>query len=100
MSSTPCRFTQFSCVATAVVGFLPWGIVMAAMTLQAIESPAPLMMSMAAWLVMLLPLWVVWFGIVAWNKRHESIMPALLMAMPALLVTAIVFALPVAQSAP
>ena len=100
MTRTPCRITQLSCAVTALLGFLPWGLLLAAATLQAIESPAPLTMSFAVWLVLLVPIWVVWFGVVAWNKRHESVMPAVLMAVPAIVVTAMMLALPIAQSAP
>lgn len=100
MSRTPCRITQLSCAVTAALGFLPWGLLLAAATLQAIESPDPLTMSVAAWLVLLVPLWVLWFAVVAWNRRHESAMPALLMAAPAVVVTAMLLALPIAQSAP
>jgi membrane protein DedA with SNARE-associated domain len=87
-------------VATTLLGFLPWGLVVGAMTLQAIESPSPLTMSVVTWLVLLLPLWVAWFAVVAWNKRDETAMPAVLMALPAIVATVMLLAMPVAQSAP
>lgn len=100
MSSSPCRVTQLSCLATTLLGMLPWGILVGAMTLQAVESHSPLTMSVATWLVLLLPLWVGWFAIVAWNKRNETALPAVLMALPAIVATVMLLAMPVAQSAP
>lgn len=100
MSPSPCRITQLSCLATTLVGVLPWGIVVGAMTLQAIESSSPLTMSVVTWLVLLLPLWVAWFAVVAWNKRHETALPAVLMALPTIVAIVMLLAMPVAQSAP
>lgn len=100
MSRGPCRITQLSCLAATLLGVLPWGLVVAAMMLQAIESSSPLTMTVATWLVLLLPLWVAWFAVVAWNKREETALPAVLMALPTIVATVMLLAMPTAQSAP
>jgi len=85
---------QVSCAAIALLGFLPWAVVLAEALLQAIESPLPLQHSLLAWLVLLVPLWVLWFAIVSWRKRNETVMPAMLMAAPAVLITLLAIAMP------
>jgi hypothetical protein len=95
-----CRFTQISCIAVVVLGLLPWGLLVAALLLEAIDSHLPLTMSLAAWAVMLVPLWVSWFAIVAWRKRHETAVPAVLMALPSTVVTAWFMLMPVAAALP
>ena len=82
MPRTPCRFTQMSCVAMVVLGLLPWALLVGALMLHAIQSPVPLTMSVVTWLVLLVPVWVIWFAIVAWRKRNETVLPAVLMAVP------------------
>ena len=89
------RIVQLLCAAVAVIGFLPWGQMLAGTIGRAIESNAPLMLSVAAWLVLLVPIWVLWFAVVAWHQRHVSARPAVLMAVPAVVVTALLVALPV-----
>lgn len=95
-----CRVTQFSCIAVVVLGLLPWGLLVGALLLEAIASPLPLTMSLAAWAVALVPLWVTWFAIVAWRKRDESALPAVLMALPSSVVTAWFVLMPVAAAVP
>ena len=76
MPRIPCRFTQLSCIALVMLGLLPWGLLVGALMFEAIDSALPLTMSLAAWLVLLLPLWVMLFAIVAWRRRDESAVPA------------------------
>jgi hypothetical protein len=94
VSAAPSRILQICCAVAAVLGFLPWGRMFGDTVFQAIESPSPLAMSLAAWLVLLVPLWVVWFAILAWQNRNVSVRPAVLMALPAVVITALVLALP------
>ena len=88
------RLTQISCIAMVLVGLLPWGFLTARLVLRAIDSHLPLTMSVAAWMVLLVPLWVVWFAIAAWAKRDESTLPAVLMAAPVAVVTALFLVVP------
>lgn len=98
ISAAPSRVLQIACAVAAILGFLPWAIVFGGTVLKAIESQAPLTMSVAAWLVLLVPLWVIWFAILAWQNRDVSARPAVLMALPAVVITALVLALPSATT--
>ena len=98
MPRAPCRLTQLSCIAFVVLGLLPWGLLVGALTLDAIGSSMPLAMSLAAWLVLLVPLWVSWFAIVAWRQRNQSAFPAVLMAVPCAIVMAWFMLLPAAAA--
>jgi hypothetical protein len=94
MPFTPRRYTQLSCIMMVVLGLLPWALLVGALMLQAIDSSQPLAMSLFAWLVLLVPLWIVLFAAVAWRKRHETAVPAILMAVPSVVVTALFMVLP------
>jgi hypothetical protein len=94
ISAAPSRVLQLCCAVAAALGFLPWASMFGDTVFHAIESPSPVAMSLAAWLVLLVPLWVVWFAILAWQKRDVSVRPAVLMALPAVVITALVLALP------
>ena len=82
MKPAPSRYLQIGCAAIALLGFAPWALVFAGTMLGAIESQSPLAMSFAAWLVLLIPVWVIWFAIMAWRDRDVSAKPAVLMAIP------------------
>ncbi len=94
MSRAPCRMTQWSCVALVVLGLLPWALLVGSLLYRAVNSQLPITMSVIAWLVLLVPMWVAWFAISAWNQRHETAVPAMIMAAPVVLVTALFLALP------
>jgi hypothetical protein len=94
VAHSPRRITQFSCLAAVVLGVLPWVLTLTAVTVYAIESSGPLPMMVVAWLVLLVPLWVAWFGAMAWRQRHETAVPAVVMATPPVLVAALFFMLP------
>lgn len=100
MLRSPCRLTQVSCVAMVALGLLPWGLMVGGLLLHAIESSVPLTMSLAVWLVLLVPMWVVLFAIVAWRKRNESAIPAVLMALPSAIVTGLFMLLPLGATLP
>ena len=91
---SPCRLTQVSCIAMVALGLLPWGLLVGALALHAIDSSVPVTMSVVVWLVLLVPMWVAWFGSVAWRKRHETAIPAVVMAAPIVVITALFFMLP------
>ncbi len=90
----PYRKTQLFCIVLVVVGLLPWGLLSAALMLEAIDGAVPLVMSVAAWLVLLVPLWVVWFAVLAWRRRNETAMPAVLMACPSVVSSALYVLMP------
>lgn len=94
MEPAPSRFLQVACAVIALLGFAPWALVFAGTMLGAIESKSPLVMSVAAWLVLLIPVWVIWFGIVAWRDRDVSAKPAVLMALPGVLFTVLAMTAP------
>ena len=94
------RMIQLICAAIAVLGFLPWGLMLGDAMLHAIESPVPLRHSLHAWLVLLVPLWVIWFAMVSWHRRNETSMPALLMAAPGALITILALSLPLLADTP
>jgi hypothetical protein len=94
MKPAPSRHLQIVCAIIALIGFLPWGLMLAGTIGRAIESNVPLALSVAAWLVLLVPVWVIWFAVAAWQQRHVSARPAVLMALPAVLVTAFLVTLP------
>ena len=94
MSLAPRRLAQFCCVAIVLAGLMPWAAFTGRLLGVAVESHKPLTMSVLAWLVMLVPLWVAWFATSAWSRRDESAVPALLMAAPPLIVTALFLAVP------
>ncbi len=94
MSRAPRRLTQISCVAMVVFGLLPWAFLTGGLILRAINSQQPLTMSVAAWMVLLVPLWVMWFAAAAWSKRDETAMPAVLMAAPVAVVVALFLVVP------
>lgn len=96
MSRAPRRLTQLSCVAMVVLGLLPWTFLVGGLVLRAINSQQPLAMSVIAWIVLLVPLWVIWFAAAAWNKRDESAAPAVLMAAPVAVVLALFLVIPAA----
>lgn len=98
--SAPSRALQIGCAVAALVGFLPWGIIFDGMVLGAIESHAPLTMSVIAWFVLLVPVWVLWFAFLAWTERDVSARPAILMAIPAVVITALMITLPVFSPGP
>jgi hypothetical protein len=99
-ASRPRLIVQIVCATIALLGFLPWALVLGEAMLQAIESPLPLQHSLMAWLVLLVPLWVIWFAIVSWRKRNETVMPAMLMAAPAVFITLLAIAMPLTSAAP
>lgn len=82
MSLSRFRLVQFSCVALVALGTLPWLLLASAMLITAVQSSSPLAMSVAAWVVLLVPLWVAWFAVAAWSKRDETSAPAVMMALP------------------
>lgn len=94
MSLTRHRLTQVSCVAMVLVGLLPWAFLAGGLILRAIDSRQPLTMSVAAWIVLLVPLWVMWFAIAAWARRDESALPAVVMAAPVAVVTGLFLVIP------
>ncbi|MEQ1717469.1 MAG: hypothetical protein ABL907_16075 [Hyphomicrobium sp.] len=100
MSRTPCRLTQLSCVAMVALGLLPWALLVGALLLRAIDSTLPLTMSLLAWVVLLVPVWVGWFAVIAWRQRDETALPAVLMAAPFVVVTAMFMMLPSGVAAP
>ena len=100
MPRAPCRLTQMSCIALVMLGLLPWGLLVGGLMLEAIDSSLPLTMALAAWLVLLVPLWVLWFAIVAWRKRNESAVPAVLMAVPSVVVSALFMLMPLGATLP
>ena len=100
MLRNPCRLTQFSCIAMVALGLLPWGLLVGALALHAIDSSVPVAMSVIVWLVLLVPLWVALFGTVAWRKRHETALPAVMMAAPILVITAVFLMMPPGIAAP
>jgi len=94
MSRAPCRVTQFSCVAMVLFGLLPWALLVGGLVLRAIDSRLPLTMSVVAWMVLLVPLWVMWFAAAAWSKRDETAAPAVMMAAPVAVVMALFLVIP------
>lgn len=100
MIPAPSRVLQISCAIAALLGFLPWGLMFADTVIGAIESRSPLLMSVAAWFILLVPVWVIWFAIVAWRERNVSIKPAVLMAIPGLLFAALAVTVPFVSVAP
>ena len=96
----PSRMLQYACAVVALVGFAPWAFMFSGTVLHAIESKQPLAMSVAAWLVLLVPIWVVWFALVAWQRRDASITPAVLMALPAVIITGVSVLQPLSGWAP
>jgi len=48
---------------------------------------------------MMVPLWVLWFGMIAWRQRHESAVPAMVMVAPLLICAALFMLMPEAASA-
>lgn len=100
MLRTPCRLTQWSCVAMVVLGLLPWALLVGALVLKAIDSTSPLALSIAAWIVLLVPMWVAWFGAIAWRQRHETVVPAVIMAAPVLVITTLFMLIPNGAAAP
>ena len=97
MPRAPSRYLQIGCAIVAAVGFAPWAMTFARTVLTAIESETPLAMSIAAWLVLLVPVWVIWFGLLAWRERDASNTPALLMALPAVLIAGLSLLRPLAS---
>ena len=84
------RRLQVASAIAVVPGFLPWSQLADNAVHGAIHSEqAALTLSVVAWLLLLLPLWVAWFALRAWEQRNVSCLPAVLMAVPSLLVTAI-----------
>lgn len=100
MTPAPSRFLQIACAVIALLGFAPWALVFAGAVLGAIESKSPLVMAIAAWLVLLIPVWVIWFGIVAWRERDVSAKPAVLMALPGALFTVLAMTTPYMTAMP
>lgn len=96
MSRAPCRVTQLSCVAMVLFGLMPWALLVGGLLLRAIESRLPLTMSIVAWMVLLVPLWVIWFALAAWSKRNETAKPAVMMAAPVAVVMALFLVIPAA----
>ena len=96
MAPAPSRKLQIACAIVAVAGIAPWALTFSGSVLRAIESEQPLAMSVAAWLVLMVPVWVVWFAVVAWRQRNASATPAVLMALPALIITGARVMLPIA----
>lgn len=94
MSLAPRRLAQLGCVAIVIAGLAPWASFTGRMLVKAIESHQPLTMSVVAWVVMLVPLWVAWFAMSAWSRRNETAMPAMLMAAPLVVVTALFLTVP------
>lgn len=94
------RVVQWSCIALVVLGALPWLALVGSLVIRAVESRQPIAMSVIAWVVLLVPLWVMWFATAAWDQRHETAIPAVLMAMPLLVVTVLFMLLPAAAAAP
>jgi hypothetical protein len=94
MVPAPSRRLQIACAIVALFGFTPWTFMFSGTVLNAIESERPLAMSVAAWLVLLVPLWVVWFALVAWRERNATVTPAVLMALPALIIAGLHALLP------
>ena len=99
-ASSPSRKLQIACAVVAFIGFAPWALMFSRTVLRAIESEQPLAMSVAAWLVLLVPVWVVWFAVIAWRDRNATVTPAVLMAMPALIIGGVRLLLPFAASGP
>lgn len=97
---TPSRITQVSCATAGFVGLIPWGFLTPSLINSSISSATPLTMSVATWLVVLVPIWVGWFAVMAWDRRDVSSVPAVLMAVPAIVVTALLIALPLAVGEP
>lgn len=100
MSRVPTRLTQLSCVALVVAGLTPWTLLLAGLHVRAIDSTIPLTMSIAVWMVLLVPLWVLWFAVTAWDKRNETALPAIIMAAPVALVTALFLVIPAGSALP
>jgi len=94
MSRSPRRLTQISWIAIVVFGLLPWALLTGGLVLRAIASHQPLTMSVAAWMVLLVPLWVMWFAASAWSKRDETAIPAVVMAAPVAVVMALFLVVP------
>jgi hypothetical protein len=94
MAPAPSRKLQVACAIVAFVGLAPWGLMFSGTVLHAIESEQPLAMSVAAWLVLLVPVWVIWFALVAWRDRNATVTPAILMALPALIIGGVQLLLP------
>lgn len=94
MPQSPFRFTQWSCVVLTMLGLMPWATTAGSLVYHAIESPVPLTMSVAAWLAMLVPVWVAWFGALAWSKRNESAVPAVVMTLPIVVCIGLFFVMP------
>ena len=97
-ASSPSRKLQVICLLVACIGFAPWALMFSRTVLRAIESEQPLAMSVAAWLVLLVPVWVVWFGIIAWRDRNATVAPAVLMALPALIIGGVRLLMPIADT--
>ena len=80
------RLVQIACAVVAIAGLAPWASMFGAIVSRAIDSEQPLIMCVAAWLVMLMPVWVIWFALVAWRRRDFSLTPAILTTLPTLLI--------------
>lgn len=100
MSLDPFRTTQWSCVAVVAMGMMPWALLVGSLLVRAIDSASPLTMSVVTWVVLLVPLWVAWFGALAWRHRNETAAPALIMAAPILLITALFMLIPSSVASP
>ncbi len=100
MSLVLARTIQISCIGLVALSALPWMLLAGSMLLKAVESTSPLAMSVAAWLVLLVPLWVAWFAAAAWSKRDETSAPAVLMALPLPFVAVLFMIVPAATVLP
>lgn len=100
MSRVPRFYTQFACVFLVLLSALPWVSLTGDLLVQAIHSRVPLTLSFAAWLALLVPFWVCWFAVIAWQKRHETSAPAVVMAAPLLVVTTAFLLMPAAGVLP
>ena len=89
ISNRSLRIVQAICVAVVVAAIVPWSDLVGSTVIGAIHSKqAPLAMSIAAWFVLLVPLWVIWFALRAWEQRDESYRDAVIMAVPPVIVSA------------
>lgn len=100
MSRVPRRFTQLACAFVVLLSALPWAWLTGDLLVKAVHSRVPLALSLAAWLVMLVPIWVCWFAVIAWQKRHETSAPAIVMAAPVLVVTTAFLLMPAVSVSP
>ena len=100
MSRVSRRLTQASCSLLVLLSALPWASLTGDLLVQAVHSRLPLTLSFAAWLVMLVPIWVCWFAVIAWQRRHETSAPAIVMAAPLLVVATAFMLMPAAGVLP